>query len=233
MTQVEQSGGTTDHGVLPGQVVLELQGGGALGAYQAGVYQALHEAGVEPDWVIGTSIGAITASLIAGNPVQARLSRLREFWQRMEQDPFWKLSTDFPELGERLSYWATITHGVPGFFRPNPMAQAGDAYPLGAEQAGYYSTAPLRQTLRELVDFDLLNAGRPRLTVGAAHVRTSQMRYFDSRDGVIDIRHILASGALPPAFRRCASTANSIGTAASSPTRRPKSYSTTIRARMR
>src|SRR5690348_862107 len=183
-----------------GQVVLVLQGGGALGAYQAGVYQALHEAGVEPDWVIGTSIGAITASLIAGNPVQARLSRLREFWQRMEQAPLWKLNSDFPELGERLSYWATVTHGVPGFFQPNVMAHAGDAYPLGAEQAGYYSTAPLRQTLRELVDFDLLNSGQPRLTVGAAHVRTSQMRYFDSRDGVVDLRHILASGALPPAF---------------------------------
>jgi NTE family protein len=199
MTDVEQSG-ASDRGALPGQIVLELQGGGALGAYQAGVYQALHEAGVEPDWVIGTSIGAITASLIAGNPVQARLSRLREFWQRMEQAPLWKLNSDFPELGERLSYWATVTHGVPGFFQPNVMAHAGDAYPLGAEQAGYYSTAPLRQTLRELVDFDLLNSGQPRLTVGAAHVRTSQMRYFDSRDGVVDLRHILASGALPPAF---------------------------------
>ena len=198
MTNEER--GVSNRGALPGQIVLELQGGGALGAYQAGVYQALHEVGVEPDWVIGTSIGAITASLIAGNPVAARLSRLREFWQRMEQDPLWKLNTDFPEFGERLSYWATIAHGVPGFFQPNVMAHAGDAYPLGAEQAGYYSTAPLRQTLSELVDFDLLNAGRPRLTVGAAHVRTSQMRYFDSRDGVIDIRHILASGALPPAF---------------------------------
>jgi len=194
----EQSG-AGDRDALPGQIVLELQGGGALGAYQAGVYQALHEAGVEPDWVIGTSIGAINASLIAGNPVQARLSRLQEFWARMERDPLWK-HTDFPEFGERLSYWATITHGVPGFFRPNVMAHAGDAYPLGAEQAGYYSTAPLRQTLGELVDFDLLNSGTPRLTVGAAHIRTSQMRYFDSRDSVIDARHILASGALPPAF---------------------------------
>jgi len=196
----EEESGTIDRDGLPGQVVLELQGGGALGAYQAGVYQALHEAGVEPDWVIGTSIGAINASLIAGNPVHARLSRLQEFWARMEQDPLWQLNTDFPEFGAKLSYWATITHGVPGFFRPNVMAHASDAYPLGAEQAGYYSTAPLRQTLSELVDFDLLNSGRPRLTVGAAHIRTSQMRYFDSRDGVIDIRHILASGALPPAF---------------------------------
>ncbi|MET0676276.1 MAG: patatin-like phospholipase family protein, partial [Bradyrhizobium sp.] len=86
MTGVEK-GSTIDRDTLPGQVVLELQGGGALGSYQAGVYQALHEAGIEPDWVIGTSIGAINASLIAGSPEHARLSRLREFWNRMEQDP--------------------------------------------------------------------------------------------------------------------------------------------------
>jgi NTE family protein len=196
----DSGAGTIDREALPGQVVLELQGGGALGAYQAGVYQALHEAGVEPDWIIGTSIGAITASLIAGNPMHARLRRLKEFWKRMEQDPPWKLHTDFRGLSDRLSYWATITHGVRGFFSPNVMAHAGEAYPLGAEHAGYYSTAPLRQTLSELVDFDLLNHGTPRLTVGAAHVRSSRMRYFDSRESVIDVRHILASGALPPAF---------------------------------
>jgi NTE family protein len=191
---------TTDGGMLPGQVVLELQGGGALGSYQAGVYQALHEAGIEPDWVIGTSIGAINASLIAGNPVPARLPRLQEFWKRMEQDSFWHPHADFSGIKDRLAYWATVTHGVPGFFRPNVMAHASDAYPLGAEKAGYYSTVPLRQTLGQLVDFDLLNSGTPRLTVGAAHIRTSQMRYFDSRDCVIDVRHLLASGALPPAF---------------------------------
>jgi NTE family protein len=200
MTQAGEGGGTVDRDTLPGQVVLELQGGGALGAYQAGVYQALHEAGVEPDWVIGTSIGAINASLIAGNLLDQRLPRLREFWKRMEQDPLWSLQADFPAVSDRLSYWATLTRGVPGFFQPNMLAHAGDAYRLGAERAGYYSTAPLRETLSELVDFDLINRGSPRLTVGAAHVRSSQMRYFDSRDGAIDVRHILASGALPPAF---------------------------------
>jgi NTE family protein len=199
MTEVE-NGGAIDRSTLPGQVVLELQGGGALGSYQAGVYQALQEAGIEPDWVIGTSIGAINASLIAGSPQHARLSRLREFWKRMEQDPLWKQHAGFPGFSDRLSYWTTLANGVPGFFRPNVMAHAGDAYPLGAEQAGYYSTAPLRETLSELVDFDLLNSNKPRLTVGAAHIRSSRMRYFDSRDGAIDIRHILASGALPPAF---------------------------------
>jgi NTE family protein len=183
---------------IPGQVVLVLQGGGALGSYQAGVYQALHEAGIEPDWIIGTSIGAINASLIAGNAPQNRLSRLREFWNRMEQKPIW--SNMFPGFSEKLSYWSTLTNGIPGFFRPNPLAHAGDDYPLGADRTGYYSTEPLEQTLTELVDFDLVNSCNPRLTVGAAHVRTSQMRYFDSRDSKLGVKHIMASGALPPAF---------------------------------
>ncbi|MET4175325.1 patatin-like phospholipase family protein [Bradyrhizobium sp. LA6.12] len=185
---------------LPGQVVLVLQGGGALGSYQAGVYQALHEALIEPDWIIGTSIGAINASLIAGNEPQARLARLKEFWKRMEQNPIWNLRTAFPGFNEKLAYWSTVTNGIPGFFRPNPLAHAGDSYPLGADHAGFYSTAPLEKTLRELVDFSLVNRCTPRLTVGAAHVRTSQMRYFDSRDGELTVKHVMASGALPPAF---------------------------------
>jgi len=185
---------------LPGQVVLVLPGGGALGSYQVGVYQALHEAGIEPDWVIGTSIGAINASLIAGNRPEHRLSRLREFWKRMEQRPLWAFADAWPELHDKVSYWSTVSHGIPGFFKPNTLAHAGAEYPLGPEQAGYYSTGPLEQTLRELVDFSLLNRGSPRLTVGAAHVRSSRMRYFDSRDSQLDVRHVMASGALPPAF---------------------------------
>ncbi|MBR1090186.1 patatin-like phospholipase family protein [Bradyrhizobium manausense] len=185
---------------LPGQIVLVLQGGGALGSYQAGVYQALHEAGVEPDWVIGTSIGAINASLIAGNAPEHRLSRLREFWKRMEQKPVWSPGSVFPGFNEKLAYWSTVTHGVPGFFRPNPLAHVSESYPLGADRAGFYSTAPLEKTLLELVDFDLANRCAPRLTVGAAHVGTSQMRYFDSRDGELTVKHVMASGALPPAF---------------------------------
>ncbi|MGX4773113.1 patatin-like phospholipase family protein [Bradyrhizobium guangdongense] len=185
---------------LPGQVVLVLQGGGALGSYQAGVYQALHEAGIEPDWIIGTSIGAINASLIAGNEPGQRLARLKEFWKRMEQNPVWNLRSAFPGFNDKLAYWSTVTNGLPGFFRPNPLAHAGDSYPLGAEHAGFYSTAPLEKTLCELVDFSLVNRCAPRLTVGAAHVRSSQMRYFDSRDGELTVKHIMASGALPPAF---------------------------------
>jgi NTE family protein len=185
---------------LPGQVVLVLQGGGALGSYQAGVYQALHEAGIEPDWIIGTSIGAINASLIAGNEPRQRLTHLKEFWKRMEQNPVWNLRTAFPGFNEKLAYWSTVTNGIPGFFRPNPLAHAGDSYPLGADHAGFYSTAPLERTLLDLVDFSLVNRCSPRLTVGAAHVRSSQMRYFDSRDGELTVKHVMASGALPPAF---------------------------------
>jgi NTE family protein len=184
----------------PGQVVLVLQGGGALGSYQAGVYQALHEAGIEPDWIIGTSIGAINASLIAGNPPQDRLARLYEFWKKMEQNPFWSIRHLIPGFNEKLSYWSTLTNGIPSFFRPNALAHAGESYPLGAENAGYYSTAPLERTLNELVDFDLINQCTPRLAVGAAHIRTGQMRYFDSRDTELSVKHIMASGALPPAF---------------------------------
>ena len=120
----------------PGQVVLVLQGGGALGSYQAGVYQALHEAGIAPDWIIGTSIGAINAGLIAGNAPQNRLPRLREFWKKMEQNPVWSFRDIFPGFNEKLSYWSTVTHGIPGFFRPNALAHAGDPlrFKAGAAQ---------------------------------------------------------------------------------------------------
>ena len=181
------------------QVVLVFQGGGALGAYQAGVYQALHEAGIEPDWIIGTSIGAINASLIAGNEVQDRLARLEEFWQRMQYKEIWGASA-WPGLSDTMSYWTTVLGGIPGFFEPNPMAFLGAHFPLGADHAGFYSTVPLQKTLSELVDFSLIKRCTPRLTVGAAHVRTSQMRYFDSREAELTVSHVMASGALPPAF---------------------------------
>jgi NTE family protein len=180
-----------------GQVVLVLQGGGALGAYQGGVYQALHEAGVEPDWIIGTSIGAINASIISGNKVEDRLSRLQEFWRRIERARLWG---GVPSVADALSAWATLTSGIPSFFEINPRAFLGVQVPLGTDHAGYYSTQPLRKTLEELVDFSLINEGHPRLTLGAAHVRTSTMHYFDSKDMELGPSHIMASGALPPAF---------------------------------
>jgi NTE family protein len=186
--------------VGPGQIVLVFQGGGALGAYQAGVYQALHEAGIEPDWIIGTSIGAINASLIAGNTPDRRLPRLKEFWDRVAHKAAWSGSAAWPQMCQALSYWNTLAYGIHGFFQPNPMAFLGTHVLLGADKAGYYSTAPLEKTLGELVDFSLVNRCKPRLTVGAAHVRTSQMKYFDSREMEIGVRHVMASGALPPAF---------------------------------
>jgi NTE family protein len=181
------------------QIVLVFQGGGALGAYQAGVYQALHEDGIEPDWIIGTSIGAINASLIAGNEPEHRVPRLEEFWRRVTRKNPLNVST-WPSLFDAASYWSTVLGGIAGFFEPNPLALWSSHAELGADQAGFYSTAPLAKTLDELVDFSLLRRCKPRLTVGAAHVRTSQMRYFDSRDCEITARHVMASGALPPAF---------------------------------
>lgn len=192
-----KSGNATDG---HGRIVLVLQGGGALGAYQAGVYEALHEAGIEPDWLIGTSIGAINASLIAGNTRENRVPALREFWQRMAHKSFWHEWSVWPRFMQQASYLTTITSGLPAFFVPNPLAFLGPHVRLGADNAGFYSTEPLKKTLGELVDFSLIAANKPRLTVGAAHVRTSRMRYFDSRDEALDVRHIMASGALPPAF---------------------------------
>jgi NTE family protein len=182
------------------QVVVVFQGGGALGAYQAGVYQALHEAGIEPDWIIGTSIGAINASLIAGNAAGDRVPKLQEFWRRVQGRRSPDASFLWPDVSKAVSDWATLTEGVPGLFRINPLALLGAHFPLGVERAGYYSTEPLQATLTSLVDFSLLNQCPPRLTVGAANVRTSAMRYFDSREMALTMNHVLASAALPPAF---------------------------------
>lgn len=183
-----------------GQIVLVLQGGGALGAYQAGVYQALHDAGIEPDWIIGTSIGAINASLIAGNRTENRLERLKEFWSRVQYGAAQKWAGAFPVIGQAAANYLAMAGGIRGFFEPNPRAYWGEHVKLGSENAGFYSTAPLRRTLSALVDFDQINSGPIRLTVGAANVRTSAMRYFDSRTEDLNLEHIMASGALPPAF---------------------------------
>ncbi len=182
-----------------GQIVLVLQGGGALGAYQVGVYQALAESGIAPDWVVGTSIGAINAALIAGGPAAAALDRLSAFWRRIEHGR--AIDTFVPGMfAAAARNMMAVTQGVSGFYRPNPMAFMNAQTPLGAEKAGYYSVAPLAETLGELVDFNQINTGPIRLTVGASNARTSEMTYFDSRDMTLDLRHILASGALPPAF---------------------------------
>ena len=185
---------------LPGQVVLVLQGGGALGAYQWGVYQALHEAGIEPDWVIGTSIGAINAALIAGNRADRRLDKLAAFWRHVELQNTLAGPLDWLGLGNALSNMTTVLRGIPAFFEPRLAALRGARANLGIEQASYYSTAPLARTLADLVDFDALAAGPTRLTVGAVNANSGTMRYFDSRQEPLRLDHVLASGALPPAF---------------------------------
>jgi NTE family protein len=182
------------------QVVLVLQGGGALGAYQAGVYQGLHEAGIEPDWVIGTSIGAINAALIAGNSPAVRLERLRAFWEKVALKGLLALWPGLPGLPGFWSNLSAISQGLPGFFAPHHRAWLSPHLALGEESSGYYETSRLRDTLAGLIDGGLLTACTPRLTVGAVNVTTGRMRYFDSRDEPLDLRHILASGALPPAF---------------------------------
>ena len=182
------------------QVVLVLQGGGALGAYQAGVYEAMHEAGVEPDWVIGTSIGAINAALIVGNAPERRVERLHAFWNTVAHKG---LSAIWPGLPGLPTAWTTLSavgQGLPGFFAPNLSAWLSPHLPLDEDATGYYHTTALRDTLSALVEGDRLNANAPRLTVGAVNVRAGEMRYFDSRDESLDLRHVLASGALPPAF---------------------------------
>ncbi|RQS72609.1 patatin-like phospholipase family protein [Burkholderia sp. Bp8963] len=185
---------------LPGQVVLVFQGGGALGAFQLGVYQAMDESGIEPDWVIGTSIGAINAALIAGNPPEHRARRLDEFWSRVTERTRLHAPAFLPGWDKTFAELMIIGGGIAGFFRPNPASWLGPLARLGVDRASYYMIAPLRETLVSLIDFDLLNAGRPRVTVGAVNACTGAMRYFDSRDQRLTVEHIMSSGALPPAF---------------------------------
>lgn len=185
---------------LPGQVVVVFQGGGALGAYQAGVYQALHEAGIEPDWIIGTSIGAINAGLIAGNEPGNRINALKEFWERVTHKSSIPAWPGFEQVARSFANFDVATNGLPNFFEPNGPAFLSSHVSLGADNAGYYKTLPLAKTLSDLVDFKIVNQKKLRLTVGAAQLRTSMMTYFDSHVCDLDIRHIMASGALPPAF---------------------------------
>ncbi len=167
------------------RIALVLQGGGALGAYQAGVYQALHEAGLEPDWVSGVSIGGINAAIIAGNRIDKRLERLREFWTRITDRTLWLHAPDgdiFRQARNLFSSMTTALSGQPGFFAPhqvNPWL-----LPAGAKDAtSYYDTSPLRETLMELVDFDYLNASTSRFSVGAVNVLSGNFIFFDNKNG--------------------------------------------------
>ena len=181
--------------------VLVLQGGGALGSYQAGVYEALHEAGAQPDWLAGISIGAINSAIIAGNPPELRVERLREFWLQVTSG--WEMATGFGDHGRAAASDAsaawTATVGAPGFFTPRfptPFLQ-----PSGSPAAlSVYDTAPLKETLERLVDFDRINARETRLSVGAVNIRTGNFAYFDNAHQRLGPEHIMASGALPPGF---------------------------------
>jgi NTE family protein len=184
------------------RIALVLQGGGALGAYQAGVYQALHEAGMEPDWVCGVSIGAINSAIIAGNPPEQRLEKLQTFWDRITARKVWHYTPDgdiYRKARNLTSSFMTTTLGQPGFFKPHDTHPFFS--PAGAKTAtSYYDTTPLRETLLELVDFDLINSRPIHFAVGAVNVLTGNFLYFDNKKEVISPEHVMASGALPPAL---------------------------------
>src|SRR5262245_51218563 len=182
--------------------VLVLQGGGALGAYQAGAYEALAEAEHLPLWVAGTSIGAINAAIIAGNHPDQRVPRLRAFWEEVSSRLLgWPLANDdnSRRIFNETSATFSAAGGVPGFFEPRfPPAMV---MPPGMPEAiSIYDTEPLRTTLVELVDFDLLNSGLVRTSIGAVQVLTGNMQYFDTATQTIGPQHVMASGALPPGF---------------------------------
>ncbi len=198
--------------ILPFErVALVLQGGGALGAYQAGVYQALHEARIDVDWLCGTSIGAVNGALIAGNPPEKRVERLREFWETVTKPPIrlpnvpW--FSDLPWAGNghtrywahRINAFATMLHGAPGFFSPRPLPPVASAAER-PDQVSYYDLTPLKETLARLVDFDLINDDSLRFTVLATNVRSGEPAYFDNREQKIAAAHIVASASLPPSF---------------------------------
>jgi NTE family protein len=198
-----------DHSTTPAQArrVLVLQGGGALGSYQAGAFQALCAASFEPEWVAGISIGAINAAIIAGNEARHRVERLKEFWEMVSASVSWNpmLNGDRSRsLFNETSAALIATFGVPGFF--TPRIPPAPLWPQGSPQAlSYYDTAPLKKTLERLVDFDRINDLKCRLSVGAVGITSGNFRYFDNvefkREGKrIGPEHIMASGALPPGF---------------------------------
>ena len=189
-------------------IALLLQGGGALGAYQAGVYQALAEANLHPDWVAGISIGGINSAIIAGNPPETRVEALRDFWEHITPAPLWRspildvlyAQGDFARgFANQFHAGLAAALGVPGFFSPrkmNPWLR-----PAGAREAtSYYDTSAMRTTLERFVDFDRINSGEMRFSVGAVNVATGNFVYFDNTTHVIAPEHVMASAALPPGF---------------------------------
>jgi NTE family protein len=195
-------------------IALVLQGGGALGAYQAGVMEGLDEAGIEPNWVAGISIGAINAAIIAGNPRETRMARLREFWETVSRPGVWPDAFAWldavvepiddwrRQVWNGISAWRALSEGQRGFFTPRPAATWLQEPSVAT--SSFYDTAPLKATLERLIDFDRINAGETRLTISAVDVATGNFEPFDSHQGRwrkrIRAEHIMASGALPPGF---------------------------------
>jgi NTE family protein len=188
------------------QIALLLQGGGALGAYQAGVYEALAEVDLHPDWVAGISIGAINSAIIAGNPPKQRVNALRAFWHAVSTSPlgipyFEHLKYDDTQhqLVNQMRAMNILLFGAPNFFAPRLPPPA--IWPPGSpDKASYYDNTPLRATLERLVDFDRINSGEMRFSVGAVEVGSGNFTYFDSKTHRIAFEHIAASGSLPPGF---------------------------------
>jgi NTE family protein len=182
--------------------ILLLQGGGALGAYHGGVYEGIAAVGFAPDWVVGISIGAINAALIVGNPPERRVERLHEFWNRVSAQATVVLPTaiDFARpMMNQMAAASAMFFGIPGFYAPRmPPPQMAAEDTLAA--LSYYDTEPLRATLEELVDFDRINGGDIRLSLGVVNARTGESVYFDSTTHKITASHVMASGALPPGF---------------------------------
>lgn len=189
------------------RIALLLQGGGALGAYQGGAYQALAEADLHPDWIAGISIGAINAALIAGNPPEQRVEKLREFWETICASPFGIPSNLGVEIKDEYTHQIinqlratnVLLGGAPGFFKPRMPPPF--FHPPGSPDAlSFYDVAPLKATLERLIDFDLINSGSTHFSVGATNVRTGNFVYFDNAICDIGPEHVMASGSLPPGF---------------------------------
>jgi NTE family protein len=189
------------------RIALLLQGGGALGAYQAGVYEALTQANLEPDWIAGISIGAVNAALIAGNVPGKRVEKLREFWEAVSTPPLGVPYLKSIEITHELTRRAVnqtrafgdMLFGAPNFFTPR-MFPTIFGLANRADAVSYYDVSPLRSTLERLVDFDCINSNRMRFSVGAVNVRSGNFNYFDSRTDRIGPAHVIASGSLPPGF---------------------------------
>jgi NTE family protein len=185
---------------LPPQTALVLQGGGALGSFQAGVFEALADNRIDPQWLAGISIGAVNAAIIAGNPQGQRVARLRSFWNGLTSAlpslPVWPNDHIREMLHEWSAAWVAM-FGVPGFFRPRQLPPVF-ALPGSCEALSFYDSSPLETTLNDHIDWDLLNDGPVRLSVGAVNVETGNFRYFDTEKERLDVRHVMASGALPP-----------------------------------